>query len=225
MPKSRDKIFTIIMFSGFFAAGLVTLILSTAYTINLNAKTGGYVKTTGKVVSFKIEKKEKIENGRYRDVIYNIPIVEYEADGKKHRISTGLSGELEPAIGRKVSLKYNAQNPQDAVISSVLDSKSWFLIFFGFMVSVISALALSMEMDIEGRKMDRIRILLFYMTFAGSGAVAYAYIGNSAGTFNPVKMLKYTIWAGIPILFIIVILFCIIMSVIYKEKNSVKLVK
>ncbi len=200
-PQATRKIIGIGM-PIFFIFGLIILILNSYWLIGDYARSINYLQTEGRISKHIAAVKTKPGE---RSKTFYTPVVEYNAGGKTYSVALSISSELNPVSGQAVKLRYNPGNPEEFIVLSSLSNANVFLIFFGFMWCAISALIFLSEFGTS--KTAFLQYYLVLVIFGGFGAGAYAYIGNAAGTFNPFKMLSYSIWSFLPMLFIAI--FCL----------------
>ena len=192
----------IVLFSFFCIAGAIIFIASLTVIVITSRETAHYEKTQGKVVSSLVRRETRTQHGRTEEYNAYTPLIEYEVDGHIYQVRGELHSELKPQTGMPVSIRYNPQNPQQAVIASKSFLGDFFLLFFGFCWFILGLFMLSME--VETKFLIRLRIPLLYLAFGTLGTGAYFYMGNSIGSFNPFTMIRATLWSLLPCLFLIV---------------------
>ena len=192
------------IFIGFFCCwllvGAVVFFVSITRIVISVRRTGHYAVTQGRVVSSLVTEETELADGRLVTRQYHTPVIEYEVGGKIYQIKGELQSELMPAAGIPVSIRYNPQNPEEAIFGSKLFSRDFSLLFFGFGVCVMALFILSME--IETPLFARFRLTLLCLAFGTAGGGTYLYMGNNIGSFNPFIMIYTTPWSIIPCLFL-----------------------
>ena len=176
----------------FLISGAVMFICFLTKIVIMTPKTGHYEEIQGKVVSF-LERQD--EDGTLRT-----PVIEYEVEGKTYLIKCEFESAMKPKIGIPVSIRYNPENPKEAIIASKLFSGDFFLLFFGFGVFIMFLLILSSVSDTKFFK--RLELPLIILNSGTLGTFAYLFMGSFAGSFNPFVMIRTTIWAIIPCIFL-----------------------
>ena len=199
MNKHVNNYVFIGLISCFLILGTVIFLYSLTRIVITTQQTSHYEETQGKVVSSFAAR----TNRGGRTVTHHTPVVEYVVDGNIYQIKGEIQSELRPNTGVPVSIRYNPQNPEEAVFASKLFNMNFFLLFFGFGMSVLSLFILSME--IETKFFARVRLALFYLSFGTMGGGAYLHMGNSIGSFNPFIMIYATPWSLIPCIFLAVV--------------------
>lgn len=102
----------------FFIAGFALLCFAVSSIKTYNEKNKTFVETTSKVVDY-----------NYNDEGLQAIVVEYVVDGKIYRRVSNSYSNMPKSIGTVVSVKYNPNNPQDAIWTS--DSTNIILPIFG----------------------------------------------------------------------------------------------
>lgn len=92
----------------FIVAGIVMSYQSVIYINSYNKKTGSFIETKAQVVDY--------END-HSDYPYSA-IVEYTVDGKAYRLTSDVKTNYPKNKGTYVYIKYNPNNPEDAIFVS-----------------------------------------------------------------------------------------------------------
>ena len=198
--RLQNRIF-IGFISCFLIVGAVIFIFFLTRISRTVRQTSHYEVTQGKVVSSLVTIETEMVNGRSAPRKYYTPVIEYEVGRKIYQIKGELQGELRPATGIPVNIRYNPLNPGEAVFESKLFSADFFLLFFGFGLFIVCLFILSME--IEAEFFVCVRGTLLCLAFGTMGGGSYLYMGNSIGTFNPFSMIRATMWSIVPCLFLV----------------------
>ncbi len=105
------------------ALGILVLYFSISSIKTYNEKNEVYVETTSKVVDY------KYDNDGLKAIV-----VEYVVDGQTYRIVSGSYTNMPKSIGTEVSIKYDPNNPQDAIWT--LDSANIILPILGIVFTL-----------------------------------------------------------------------------------------
>ena|GEM_PF-3756999 len=211
--RMKDRGF-IVMISCFLLVGAVIFIASLTKIVITVIQTNHYEVTQGKVVSSLATKQTN------RQIVY-APIIEYEVGGKVFQIKGELQSVLRTRTDIPVNIRYNPQNPEEAIFASKLFSVDYFLLFFGFGVFIMALFILSME--IKTKFLIRIRLALLCLAFGTLGGGAYLYMGNNIGSYNPITMIRATLWSIVPciiLVFVGLVLYTLIRSKVKKSKQQ-----
>ena len=102
----------------FVIVGIALLCFAVSSIKTYNEKNKTFIETTSKVVDYK-----------YNDEGLQAIVVEYVADGQTYRKVSNSYSNMPKSIGTEVLVKYNPNNPQDAIWTS--DSTNIILPIFG----------------------------------------------------------------------------------------------
>lgn len=126
----------------------------------------------------------------------------YKVKNERYLISTDYGSGSVPAIGTIKTIKYNPNNPSDAIFEG-FDS-NFFLIFFGLMFAGIPGIMYYLQFG-KVDKTGRLPSIIIGLFFIIIGAATYCIMcagGNSLSITAAYK--AYGLWIAIPIIFIIV---------------------
>jgi hypothetical protein len=99
------KPLNVILFGLLFTIiGVGLLIISIASIITYNKKNKAYIETSSVIVDY-----------AYNDEGLQAIIVEYKVDGKEYRKKSNAYSNSPKSIGTEVAIKYNPNNPSDAI--------------------------------------------------------------------------------------------------------------
>ena len=114
-----------VLFGLIFAiVGIALLCFAVSSIKSYNKKNETFVETTSKVVDY-----------RYDDDGLQAIVVEYVVDGRTYQKVSNSYTNMPKSIGTEVSVKYNPDNPQDAIWTS--DSSNIILPIVGFIFTLV----------------------------------------------------------------------------------------
>ena len=114
-----------VLFGLIFAiVGIALLCFAVSSIKSYNKKNETFVETTSKVVDY-----------RYDDDGLQAIVVEYVVDGRTYQKVSNSYSNMPKSIGTEVSVKYNPDNPQDAIWTS--DSSNIILPIVGFIFTLV----------------------------------------------------------------------------------------
>lgn len=111
----------------FVIVGIALLCFAVSSIKTYNEKNETFVETTSKVVDYK-----------YDDEGLQAIVVEYVVDGQTYRKVSNSYSNVPKSIGTEVSVKYNPNNPQDAIWTS--DSTNIILPIFGAVFTLVGVI-------------------------------------------------------------------------------------
>lgn len=131
--SSRKKVPASLIISFFLIgicllAGMAMLVLGTRDIVQLNRKTVGYKSVEGYYLDY------EVYDDTDSDISYRL-LYSYTVDGKEYTISTSLGTDIIPDQGSTRTIKYNPDNPKEAII--IGNSNGLALIFIGLMFTFI----------------------------------------------------------------------------------------
>lgn len=186
IDDSKKKIYAIVFFSVVFVVATVVFFISLANIILAVYQTGRYEKTQAKVVSFLF----------VRNSGYDIPVIEYEVDGRVYKNNAETYNKVGIRRGSKVSIRYNPQNPNEYIIASYMSNSRIILLFWSFGMITLSLIILAREIKLFAE----LRVIFFNFIWGVLGIGAYLHMGINTGKFNPFAMVYETRWSLIPCL-------------------------
>ncbi len=137
--KQSQKILVGLIFT---IIGIAILCFASASIKTYNEKNATFTETTSKVVDYK-----------YDDDGLQAIIVEYVVNGRTYQKVSNSYSNMPKSIGTKVSIKYNPNDPQDAIWTS--DSANIILPIVGIVVTLIGV-AILIYGIISGKKKKNI---------------------------------------------------------------------
>lgn len=111
----------------FVIVGIALMCFAVSSIKTYNEKNKTFVETTSKVVDYK-----------YNDEGLQAIVVEYVVDGQTYQKVSNSYSNMPKSIGTEVSVKYNPNNPQDAIWTS--DSTNIILPIFGAVFTLVGAI-------------------------------------------------------------------------------------
>lgn len=196
--------------------GLIMLFSGIKGVYESNIKTKNYKEVEGNFAYYDIYSKD--EDGTTYKLTYT-----YVVDEQEYTVSTNYGTGLIPEENSTKTIKYNPDNPKEAVI--VGSSNSLFLLFMGFMFIMVPTIILLGALSTFGIfrkiKIDFIGIIIG-MTFIVIGSGAFYMI---TGSFSIVEFFKsYSLSYLIPFLimslFVVVGIYLIIKSLFLNKKSK-----
>ncbi|MBQ9833591.1 MAG: DUF3592 domain-containing protein [Bacilli bacterium] len=112
----------------FVIVGIALLCFAVSSIKTYNEKNENFVETTSKVVDYK-----------YNDEGLQAIVVEYVVNGQTYQKVSNSYSNMPKSIGTEVSVKYNPNNPQDAIWTS--DSTNIILPIFGALFTLVGVIA------------------------------------------------------------------------------------
>ena len=193
--------------------GVICFVFGIRNTYQLNARTKGYLVTDGYFTDYRIYHEDE-EGITYR-LMYR-----YEVEEEDYTLTTDYGVGYIPEINSIREVKYNPNNPSEAIL--VGTNSSNFLIYFGafFMLggSVFVLAALQIKGVFDKVKIDVIGTYIgFVLLIVGIGIMLFQY-GTTPSFMEVMKSMG--IWIIIPILFIIVGIFQIGKCLYLAKKNG-----
>lgn len=114
-----------------FLIGIFLLGFGIKNTLELNKKTENYAVTEGYLSDYELR-----ESGSSTDRRYSYYLTySYVVDGREYTVTTDYGSGSVPEIGSTKEIKYNPQNPEEAVIAGM--NGSIIMIFMGVMFTLI----------------------------------------------------------------------------------------
>jgi len=216
--KKEDIIFKIIMVL-VILLGLTVITFSIKSIIDINDKTKNYIsiEATFEGVSF-----ENDEGGTY-----GLGYV-YTVDGKTYHISTDYSTSIIPEEGSTKTIKYNPEDPNDAVITGY--GTEMLVIVIGFMfVSIPLVFIMNGNDDKKDKLSSRakktksfITSFLIGVTFIGMGSGVYYLMCDGTNGLSLGNLFKNAgIFGIIPVIFILLGIYMLIYTLFAKRVKEV----
>lgn len=204
----------LLFISVFILVGIVLLFFGVKSTYSRMEKTKNYVSVEGTFVGSSIYSSD--DDGTTYTLTYS-----YRVNGNRYEISTDYGTGSVPDMGTKKTIKYNPNNPSEAIISGM--GSNGFLLIMGFMFTAIPLIILftsiiNREPNNGSVIHKKILTILIGFVFAVMGGAFYYMMcsgGNSLSIISSFKINGF--WVIIPILFIIIGIYIIIASIFKKE--------
>lgn len=216
--KQRFKFNFKIIISAFlviicFFSGILMLFFGIKDTYSLNKKTKNYITTNGYFDSYDIYDTD--DDG----TTYTLTYI-YVVDGMEYTISTDYGTNYIPDENSVRIIKYNPNNPEEAIISGINSKNS--LIFmggfftFGTLTFILAALSVlgyfdKFKIDIIGTYVG----LLFLVVGIG---IILLQNGTTMSLIETIK--SFGLWIFIPLMFIIVGVFQLVKCLILKHNKK-----
>lgn len=220
----KAKVITMILIVLALLGGVWLLYLGVRDTIEINWKTKGYVTAEGYLTDYRLYSKGEYDSVKHEQTSDTYRLVYgYMADGQEYEIATNYGTSFLPAIGSKQEIKYNPQNPAEAVI--VGKSENTGLIFGGLFFLIIPLIFLAAMQGWLSKLSGRGADLLFGLVLFAIGWGALYMITGSAwisGIWSYFST-SFTPMLLIPVLLAVVGVFLLvrsILSTVAKKKNE-----
>ena len=205
-----------LLIGGALICGIVMLFFGIKGTYDLNKKIQGYQEVTGYFTDYDIYSSD--EDGTTYKLIYS-----YNVDGKQYTVFTDYGTNVIPKDNSTKTIKYNPNNPEEAIVTGT--NASMGLIFIGFMFVIIPTIMILIFISKNGC-FDKLNIdligAIIGLTFAGLG---FGILYMLTGTFSILEMFRtYSLVYLIPdliiILFIVVGIYLLISSLFFRRKTE-----
>lgn len=125
------KIVGVLLIGVCLLSGILMLVFGIKNTYELNKKTENYQVTQGYLTDYELRESGSASKKSYSYYL----IYSYVVDGMEYTVTTDYGSGSVPEIGSTKDIKYNPQNPEDAVISGL--NGNIILIFMGVMFTLI----------------------------------------------------------------------------------------
>lgn len=192
--------------------GIAMLFLGIRGTFKLKKTIGNYETTEGYFGDYSIYNSDR-HGTTYRLTYY------YVVDGQEYSVSTDYGTNYIPERNSKKTIKYNPEQPQEAVITG--SNSRVFLIFMGFFFIVIPLFVGYGALTAAGYMRELPMSIMDFaigFVFAGIGA---GFLYFQAGSFSIGEVFKSMgLWIAIPLMFIVVGVYLIIRSFFSKKKEK-----
>lgn len=173
---------------------------------NENKISVNYSETQGTIVDYNVTKRNNSERIGKKDTIY-WPIVEYTVDGNTYQIVSEY-GSKHKRKNNQMLVKYNPDNPEDAIVSDGEGPNAFFVVAFLF-VSMGTAMLLgkakNKTIQMSGMLLGSLSAFLFLC------GILYLVKGTE-NSWNPISIIKSNPVAIMVYLLIIVAVYVIIYS-------------
>lgn len=196
-------------------SGILMLFFGIKNTYKINKQTKNYLITNGYYTNYEIYKTDK-EGTSYK-LIYT-----YQVDNKEYTISTNYGTNYIPEENSIREVKYNPNNPKDAILVGTNNSNT--LIYAGAFFILGSLTFVIFGLTILGVfdkfKIDIIGTYIgFVFLIIGLGVILI----QNGTTMSLIETIKsFGLWIIIPIIFVIVGIYQIIKCLILKNKINKK---
>lgn len=175
------KAITAVLLGVCMLCGILLLGSGISGTVQANRETKGYKTAQGYLLDYKLYKKgeyDPAQKERTSDT-YTL-IYSYTVDGKEYTVSTDYGTSFVPSIGSTKEIKYNPQNPQEAVVTGTnQNTAKIFGGLFFLVVPLVFLLAMGGVLQKLSGKVINAGLGLL-LIFIGYGALFMI-----AGTFSP----------------------------------------
>ncbi len=183
----------------FIVVGILLLIYGIKNIYNTNLISENYIEIEANFKDATLY--ERSDSGEVYTLNYT-----YTIDGLQYQISTDYTTGIIPKIGSKKLIKYNPDNPSEAIF--VGDVSNTMIIFFGFLFTVIPIMINLGKMSILG-KMSPMLKKIFYifigLIFIIAGVAFYRILCMELNSYSIINAFQnFGFVSIIPILFIIV---------------------
>lgn len=187
------------------------------------SQTKDYAETVGYYNYSTIAEKEhydSIKNKHYATTYYLT--YQYAVDGEAYYVTTDYTTSLEPSFGEEITILYDAENPEQAVVGGPA-KRSNFLMIFGifFILGSLPFLVVLFGNNKKTPKIDKMGVLMgSIVAVMGYGALAII-----CGGFSPTKIFNYIessfiLPMIIPFLMIFVGVFAVIKGIFFYKPQD-----
>ena len=187
------------------------------------SQTKDYAETVGYYNYSTIAEKEhydSIKNKHYATTYYLT--YQYAVDGKAYYVTTDYTTSLEPSFGEEITILYDAENPEKAVVGGP-SKRNNFLMIFGifFILGSLPFLVVLFGNNKKTPKIDKMGVLMgSIVAVMGYGALAII-----CGGFSPTKIFNYIessfiLPMIIPFLMIFVGVFAVIKGIFFYKPQD-----
>lgn len=199
-------------------SGIICLVIGIKDTYNASKNTKNYLTTTGYFKDYEIyDSYDKKDHGRTKTHTTYRLIYVYKIDGKEYSIKTDYGSGLIPSINSSRKIKYNPNNPSEAVLIGTNRNNG--LIYFGaffLLGGMVFVLAFLYAKGIFDKV--KINILGLYVGVVffvvGIGIIAFQ-AREVSSLMEAIKEMGF--WSLIPIMFITIGIFQIIKCVFFER--------
>lgn len=208
MGTDKKQVFFL---SIFILIGVVSTFFGIKTMYDRAQKTKDYVLVEGVYVGSSVYSSD--EDGKTYILTYS-----YEVDNKEYRISTDYGTGSVPKLGTKKNIKYNPDNPNEAVISG--SGSSGILLVLGFMFIMFPLIILFSSNSNNKQTKKNGKLLSFFVgfVFVVLGGSIYYFICSGGNSLSIIYAFQTTgIWVIIPIAFMVVGMYVILASIFKKE--------
>lgn len=191
----------------FLLMGIIGIIIGSYLIYKDNIKSENYHIIDGKFIGSSVYSKDS--DGTTYKLTYS-----YNVNDNEYKLSTNYGSGFIPDIGSIKSIKYNPDNPNEAMFTGL--SSSIFILLAGIFTFLLTTAVI-----FKNSKYSSIVILL-------SGCIFYYIIGSEINDFSLFNIIKNSgLWILIPVLFIIIGIYSLICSIFnFKiKKNKDKNIK
>ena len=187
------------------------------------SQTKDYAETVGYYNYSTIAEKEhydSIKDKHYATTYYLT--YQYAVDGEAYYVTTDYTTSLEPSFGEEITILYDAENPEQAVVGGPA-KRSNFLMIFGvfFILGSLPFLVVLFGNNKKTPKVDKMGVLMgSIVAVMGYGALAII-----CGGFSPTKIFNYIessfiLPMIIPFLMIFVGVFAVIKGIFFYKPQD-----
>lgn len=199
--------------------GVMSIVFGIRGSINLKEKTKEYVSIEARFYDYSVYSSNS--DGETYRLEY-----EYIVNGKKYYISTDYGTGVIPKLGSVKTIKYNPNNPSEAIFtgggSNVLMLVIGFMFFFIPLVMLMSEGNKKNGTQKQKKFKSLFTSLLLGIAFAGMGIGTYYLMCSGTDSLSPVSAFSSAgIFAIIPIIFIMLGIYMIVLSLFPPKKKEV----
>ena len=211
--KKMEIIFPLI----FVLIGITLLFFGVKSTYSMMEKTKNYVSVEGTFIGSSIYSSD--DDGTKYKLTYS-----YRVSGNKYEISTNYGTGVVPDIGTKKNIKYNPDNPSEAIITGL--GSNGLLLLLGFMFTTIPLIPLlsifvNSNNFISSKVKEKIFGIYLGTVFIILGGACYYMMCYGSDSLSIIYAFKTTgFWIIIPVIFIVLGIYIVTASILYKNKNN-----
>ncbi len=208
-----SQIFPYIFLSLFILIGIIMLYFGTSSLLKKVIKTSNYVETVGYFVDYEIYNSD--EDGTTYKLIYS-----YTIDDNEYTISTDYGTDIIPKEGSTRNIKYNPDDPSQAII--IGGGSEIILLLIGFMFTIIPFIMLINISPKIKEKIDKLNFNLITLLIG----IVFLIIGLMAlymmtGTLSIIEIYKsFSLNYLIPYLILVIFIIVGILLIIGSFKKN-----
>lgn len=207
MRTDKKQVFFL---SIFILIGILLTFFGVKTTYDTAQKTKNYVLVEGTYVGSSVYSSD--EDGKTYILTYT-----YEVDNKEYRISTDYGTGSVPKLGTKKNIKYNPDDPSEAVISGMGSSGILFILGFMFITIPLIMIFSNSGSTKNSNNPGKLLSIFIGFVFVVMGGSVYYFMCSGGNSLSLIYAFQTSgIWVIIPIIFIVVGMYVILASIFKK---------
>lgn len=222
----QNKKISVIMLIIFIIVGSILVLLGIKNISNQKDRVNGYIEIEASYVDKHIYSSKATSTFEYEynnvesDTLYSL-IYSYTVDGKKYTISTDYGTNIIPKVGSTKTIKYNPDNPSEAIFVDGYGINSLFLFLGAIFVVFPIIIIVAMTFNKENNVFSKFFSFLVGLIFVAIGSSIYYIMCLDNHSLSPkIAFENSGITIIFPIILIILGLYAMITSVLVKRDIS-----